>query len=457
MNKLTVKSKIDEAEIQLRYCFEILSGSLWGTQAGGTQVDKLLFKFQPALAETLYNLMKFYQKLCSIEKSFISKKAKLNYAWFSKYMKQLSKYKEAISETIGIGKCLGDSFAWLFYRNNMVELEKHLSHKETGLFPAGIGGYAEVRFIKENYNISGCFVVYHGITTMLRIGDFSLYAIDNGIIGTGELKSRKSDDNTITVHAHVFSNYKIKLEELGQQIDAEEKQVILDEERLKRQIKAITSLLEKPIPSMQQNIYGDNAFSIIDEFYRVGKHVKVSKDNAVLVLGICSHSMKLSSNLLSTKKDEVSLPKELTVKTMEILIKNSTYNQIEIGHVDNKLHHGQIPILWWGTNIKTIKKIIFQQLKIITLYNPAHIYEYFHKKGFTITINDKHQALIEKSEDRKRITIGNVNQFDQLIITNFLPIRVVLEAFENVMGKMNDGEIEPNTKVILSILQHGSE
>jgi hypothetical protein len=448
MNKKIVKSTIDKAEIQLKKCFEMLSGFLAGRQG-----DKLIFEFQPVLAETLYNLMKFYQELCSTERNLISRKAKLNYNWFSKSMKQLSRYKEAISEVIGIGKCLGDSFAWLFYRDNMVELEKHLSHKETGLFPAGIGGYAEVRFIKENCSISGCFVLYHGITTMLRIGDFSLYAIDHGIIGTGELKARKNDDNTIAVQAHIFSKYRMKIEELGERINTEEKQDVFHEIRLKRQMESINSLLEKPTSSMHQNIYGDNAFGIVDDFYRVGKHVKVSKDKAVLALGISSRNVKLSNNLLSSKKEEAPLPNELTSKTIEILIKNSIYNQIAIGHVDNKLGHGQVPVFWWGIDIKTIEKFIFQQLKIITLYNPAHLYEHFQNMGFTITIDDKHQALIEKSEEGKRMTIGNLNQFENLIITNFLPVKVVIETFERVLQKFEHGEIEPNTKVKLSVYQ----
>lgn len=354
MNKRIVKTKIDKAESQLRYCFDLLSNFI-----KGNQIKKVIMEFQPVLAETLNNLMKFYQELCSIEKSLINKKSKLDYAWFSRRMMHLSIYKKAISETIGIGKCLGDSFAWFFYKNNTDELEKHLSHKKNGLFTVGTGGDAEVRFIKENYNISGCFVLYHGITNILRIGDFSLYAIDNGIIGIGELKSKKNDDNTISVYTHVFSKYKLMIEELGQRINSKEEKDAFDDERFKRQVKAIKSLLEKPISSIKHNnIYGHNAFSIIDNFYRVGQHKKVSKDKAVLAFGICSRRMKLSNSLLQKKKRDISLPNDLTKETIKILIKNSPYNQILIGKVDNILYKGQVPIVWWRTNIKTIEKIV---------------------------------------------------------------------------------------------------
>lgn len=288
---------------------------------------------------------------------------------------------------------------------------------------------------------------------MLRIGDFSLYSIENGIIGTGELKSRRNDNNTITVQVHIFSKYRINVEKQGELIDTQETPEILCQERLNRQIESITSLLKKPKPYMHQNIYSDNAFCIVDDFYKIGQHVRISKDKAVLAFGICSRSTKLCNNLLSSKEENKSLTNELSDKVVDILIKNSRYNQIVFGQVDNKLCHGQVPIFWWGINMDTIEKIIFQQLIIITLYNPAHLYEYFSNMGFTITISNKHQALIEKRDGKKKITIGNLDQFNHLIISNFLPIKIVIEASKGVIDKFENGEIETNAKVNLSVCQ----
>ena len=59
-----------------------------------------------------------------------------------------------------------------------------------------------LEFIKNNQTIDGLFVVYHGITDMLRVGDFSLYANGIGIVGVGELKSQREGDH-ISVTANI--------------------------------------------------------------------------------------------------------------------------------------------------------------------------------------------------------------------------------------------------------------
>ena len=92
---------------------------------------------------------------------------------------------------------------------NRPELDMHFEHPSTGLFVAGIGGKGEIEFIKNNQNLDGLFVVYHGITDMLRVGDFSLYANGMGIVGVGELKSQRKGD-CISITANITSKVNIK-------------------------------------------------------------------------------------------------------------------------------------------------------------------------------------------------------------------------------------------------------
>ena len=94
------------------------------------------------LAECLYDLMAFYQKLQRENDSLISLKNDYNKTEFSKIMKTNAKYSKAVSTAIEIGKDMGDSFAWFFYRDNRKELEKHFEHEPTGLYVGGIGGQA---------------------------------------------------------------------------------------------------------------------------------------------------------------------------------------------------------------------------------------------------------------------------------------------------------------------------
>ena len=129
------------------------------------------------------------QYLDSEVNEYIEIKESLDKEDFLEKMQKWKNQKLEIKEVISIGKSIGDSFAYIFYRDSIEELEKHYKHPDNGLFVSGIGGRGEIEFIKENPTIDGYLVVYHSITNMLRIGDFSVCSLDGKVIGTGEIKA----------------------------------------------------------------------------------------------------------------------------------------------------------------------------------------------------------------------------------------------------------------------------
>ena len=200
-----VKCIIDSAEKILYECFEMLLS----LKHARDNLGDIILTFQPKLAECLYNLMQFYHKLKSENKDLISQKSSYDAVDFSKAMAENASFQRIIKTTIEIGKSLGDAYAWFFFRDNKLELNKHFSHKSTGLYTSGIGGLGELEFIKNTQNIDGLYVLYHGITSMLRIGDFSLYALDGGIVGVGELKTKHEED-TLKVFATITTKVSIR-------------------------------------------------------------------------------------------------------------------------------------------------------------------------------------------------------------------------------------------------------
>jgi hypothetical protein len=186
-----VKRNIDAAEETLNKCF----GMLMDIKHASDTLGDAVINFQPLLAGCLYDMMGFYQKLQAEKDFIISQKSTWEQALFKDAITTNAKYLKVVKEVITIGKTLGDAFSWFFYSKNRLELDMHFEHPSTGLFVTGVGGKGEIEFIKNNQKLDGLFVVYHGITDMLRVGDFSLYANGIGIVGIGELKSQREGDH----------------------------------------------------------------------------------------------------------------------------------------------------------------------------------------------------------------------------------------------------------------------
>ena len=239
VTKKIVIEKVTEAERTLNQCFNMLLSIK--NASNPSVVSEAVLRFQPILAECLFEMMSFYQQLKRDEEFIISQKNTWNETDFKKLIKDNATNQKAVRETICIGKSLGDAFVWIFYSHNRPELDQHFAHKSTGLFVSGIGGRGEIEFIKNNQNLDGLFVIYHGITDILRIGDFSLYEFGRGIVGVGELKSQR-EGNRLIISAHILSRVDICAPEGAskEDISAEEKM-----SRLKKEFPSIVKQIKE--------------------------------------------------------------------------------------------------------------------------------------------------------------------------------------------------------------------
>lgn len=131
-----------------------------------------------------------YRTLHQEKLAAISKKDRLSSEWFRHRLKLISDYQEAIKTTISVGKCLGDSFAWTFYRNERQYLEEHYKHHKQLQSPPGTGGEGELGFLDAFGVVNGHIALYHGLTTFLRLGDFSFVDLKKrSLTAIAELKT----------------------------------------------------------------------------------------------------------------------------------------------------------------------------------------------------------------------------------------------------------------------------
>lgn len=203
-NKHEVVKLIDETELIYCKCWDVLC-SLKGKKPFAV---KEILEFQFILGNALYNLSKKYRNIFQAERIIIQEKNKLSPEWFKKRLKKLSEYKQAINNTIAIGKSIGDGFAWFFYQKERKCLVEHLriKHNKNLHMPPGLGGIGELEFVKNIKGLEGHLTIYHGTTNLLRIGDISFINLETlELTALGEIKTQRVDGNTIKIKLALIS------------------------------------------------------------------------------------------------------------------------------------------------------------------------------------------------------------------------------------------------------------
>lgn len=448
ISKETVKQNIDIAEEALNKCFNMLMDIKHSSDSLGDA----LMNFQPLLADCLYKLMVFYQELQTEKDYIVSQKSSWEQPVFKDAITQNAKYIKAVKEVITIGKSLGDSFAWFFYYQNRPALDMHFEHPSTGLFVAGVGGKGEIEFIKHNQNLDGLFTVYHGITDMLRVGDFSLYANGMGIVGIGELKSTQQD-NRISVTANITSKVNIKVPaeavNTDQSFDDRIKTLQKSFPSLPRQIEEQDKLMKVKESEHSSNFYADYEYDVVNKLCKEAP-LALNSDNSLLLCATWSAHKSLCDIMLAD--EHVAAPKELSTYALELMKPESPYNEAIISKIDTRMFCPRMPILWWKIDDKLCRDIYFKRVVISTVFNPAKLLRLFADQGFQVISLGKTQDIkLEKIADGKRMEFGSLQMYMDLIQQSMMRTEVVFNVAKRVIDDFESGKIPLGTKVDMHI------
>lgn len=422
MKNPELKKLIEYSDSVFSKCFD----TLMKLKTAKLKNGQSLIDFQPDLASCMLKIMNTYQKICSDEKALIDDKNSYEKSVFSKIMSNYANEKRIIKKLLSIGKALGDGFAWFFYRNSKPQLRKHLVHESNGLFSGGIGGAGEVEFIKKNQSINGYFVVYHGITSMLRVGDFSLCSIDGTVVAVGELKTKKEEDK-LCISAYISSKVEVVLEGAMEQSG---KAVNPDPMRLIKELNKQDDLLKAKDAEIQKRreSKGSNLDTIV-KAVESGDNVAVSSDKSTLVLTEYLQG-SLFELLTRQENDSYELPEKLIPTAQEMIIEDSPYNEIRYTTISLMVFGFRRPIIWWEIGSEYIKDIIWGNLWVMTAFNMAHFYTKLEAEGFSITRISKEgkqpEYIISKQIDDRKVNIESNEMIIDLILQNlYKPSEVV--------------------------------
>lgn len=456
----TIRRLIDQTQRDYEKCWKFLSS--WKARELIPSLDELL-DFQPRLAIAIFRLGEMHQSLARERKSLISRKRSLSAKWFKRRMKRLSEYQDALTEVIKIGKVIGDSFAWIFYQGERRYLSKHFAHQPIFQIPSGLGGKGEIAFIKKHGVLNGQFTIYHGITSFLRIGDVSFYEPKSKkITGIGELKTATDTGSSLGMTLYLLwpraSETVWPRQSEPSKTGANTKLPFGMEERLKRQLKTMASSLDLPKRGKLIKIRDESHLSEINKVAEgLGKKTIVVEKagDGLLLFGFRSDRQKsLYSRLLLRSKADLNkwmdgIENHIhRITDMSQIGSSSNANRTFLGILDLSAFPGTTPMFWWPVPSEFVRKLIFHEMTVVTVYNPGHLVRKLRALGFEVQLSGT-KMRVAKTVGMSRLEMGSMHHFLHYIQQHLMREDFLLATFQKIVRRVEAGEILPNTQIDL--------
>lgn len=423
ITRQTVLKKINIAENELLECYQLLKDFKNGNFT-------VLISFQPKLAICLYKLSVFYQELCKEHKEIISRKEKFTEQELKILLKNNSDFQKAIKAIIEIGKTLGDSYAYFFFNDNIDTLHKNLTHQNTGFFPTGIGGQGELQFIRNYQSLGGAYIIHHSITSMLKTGDFSLYQPDAGIIGYGEIKTEVVDGH-LSLNIITSTNIDLEINESESlNLCSDVNDLVKKYPKLSKQLAIQEKLLKFKKSDFKKNLEIKFEHKLLNKL--IENEIAINQDKNIILYGYRPYYNDSIERLMNDQNcEDETLPIELKSYVHEFIISNSKYNMVIMKKIDCNITHTRVPMFWWNIDSKLFQDILFGKLRVISLYNPAKLLDYYESKGFKVSfLNPKNFYLYKQIN-------GNNVEFRDFNIINDLAMYSLMK-FNNIIKLIND-------------------
>lgn len=438
-----------------------------------------LMNFQPILCMGILKLEKLFHSISQEKRKLILRKQSLSIKWFTRRMKNLSDFQNAIEQCIWIGKSLGDAFVWIFYENEKTLLAEHRKHKEIVHLPVGIGGIGELAFITQIKKLGDCLIIYHGITTILRHGDISLFDLkQKKIVAIGDLKSEEASDGIAKVRfvcAGLSPNDVDKINRSFQNTSTEFANSTKDNDLLAGLPRPIRehlihqlNLISSALKNREQGTYFKSTRVVkdhIDEFNRLYSKLKTNKfvylaaTPSQLLLAYKYRKQSFSSKLLG--KSRINFPAKLKK------IESGISSIIDPSLTNNLLYYdmfyytkkgtvlslpGTVPLFWWPVDKEFLRKIIFQEVFVFIFFNPRHFLIKLEANGFTVE-HDKGKDIFKVSKDINGVihVMNPFNHYFELIMKKLVSEDAVIDMLNDVYRTVGEHDLPHDRSYIISL------
>jgi len=435
LSKRRVCDAIDRAGADIEWCWNVLA-SLGKEKSKEASLD--IISFQKKLIGALWILDDIYRETHAERRRLIGKKRELNASWFKKRMASLASYQEGIRHAISIAKAVGDGFAWIFYVNDTDLVDAHLNSPRQMHLPPKIGRTGERAFVEKLQVLEGNLVIYHGITTFLRMGDVSFYSMASlRIVNVGELKTTHLGGDEYRVTLSFIYGGKLSPVVDVSRLNVQERtgpaMSMQQNDRMRRQLTQIAKATSADKDRIKQaaSQSGTFYFDSLEGLIASSNNRKISWQQVGrgLLIGTLrlSKSVSLSRRLIARRKFHVGKKlddSEIVVKS--ILDPALNDNSLLIGSLGvgergvHSLRKGTIPIFWWPIKREGLYDLIFGNVVAMTLYNPAPFWEALRAKGFELSIGERARLIAATKRIGNRTATLNDFEYFQVLITHYL-------------------------------------
>ena len=425
--KKNVIKIIDNAQTVFEDCWNTLSKVK--SKSVKLSENTEFLEFQGKLANQIYNLNIFAEKISIEIKNNLENEP---------YKSKLIEYREKLNIAASIGISLGDAYAWIFYMQERDLLNSHLKHCKNPPYREKIGLKAEIKLIETIHYFKKYFIIYHGITSYLRLGDISLYCFKNKkIVSIAEIKTKKME--YFKIH-QVFHFVGLKDTEFYKNI-LEDQEIIKENDnttnyeqidRLNRQIESIANGIKvnEKEPIRKERVRNYDLCKKLNTFiFNSKKYIKLS--NLLVLVKIKNKHKKLSNNLFSNYKEKFERSMDgINELILKIIDKNRYDNSLCITgfHYSNKLeiinNYGIPPTFWLPIKINNIKKIIFLNTIIKSIFNPEKFENLLLDEGF---IKDNDSFKYKNEKNGVTVEIPGLSYYHSLICQHFISEKTIID------------------------------
>lgn len=451
--------RLGDVRAKFDTCWSRLAG-LKNFERGEISVQDVL-EFQPILSEALLDL-EFLRLDVVREKVRLGKRKRaLAHEWFVRRMQTLDVYEQVITDLTGLGKMLGDAYAWYFYQNDRERLLKQAEGDKPFHVPSCVGGIAELEFISRYKSISGFLVLYHGMTNILRQGDFSLIDLKSlKVVAIGELKAIPTGDDKGVNSTYIVANKDIldiltrgagvaatpslnPSEEVSQQVKIE--QSPSQQRRLNRQLQDMARAL-RPVEFSAGRTSGQYT-SNLDSMWGMAEALKrrtfaYAKLSPGLVLcGYRPKKQTLASKVKQMRtKDEVLIPglkSDFVQQARMIADVESTENRLHLagfqygGQPAGQTAAGAVPFFWWPLPLPFLRQVIFHDVLAVSLFNDLHFHRAMEAKGFALSYPDGKTLASRTLNEKTNVNIP-LEPYYHLIMQGIFSEDAVVDMLDQV-------------------------
>lgn len=469
-----VRNALQAAEVEFEWCQQSLAAMKNPGDYEG--VGHAILDFQPRLRDAISALETTYRRIKREEKRLIANKQGYNEAWFKQRMGKLASYTKSLTEGLAIGRALGDGFAWQFYQQDRDLIDEHLKLQRQTLLPPAIGALGEKLTLENMRGWDEHLLIYHGTTTFLRMGDFSLVDLKSGRVSCiGELKTQRVDEQQVSVSISLIGSEGSRMPKLP-----EFKKRKAEEElepapplpsrmrsRLKRQIREIHEAMERAHEGRAEESISNRSkfyFVELEELVRRShtKSFEFAKAGDGLLFGALrlragtTLASKLMGEGFGSFDRAVADTPASVLKILSPDIADNSISMCSLGGPDYlPTDRSCPPFLAWSVDPDVLADIMFGRVIVVTFFNRAHLIAKLRERGFEVETDDKGKLLRAHKlvEENKQIALEHFDQILGLVERSLMTEESVIAMIDETisasmaLGKDGLGRVEFRTRI----------